>query len=126
MSNVVPAPIARARANRHDTRKAGSVDWSSAVAQPAFRELLRVKWRVIAPMLAIYSVFFSGLMLLAGFAQPLMTAAIWGPLNVGYILIIANFLMCWALALVYVFAADRAFDPKSDAVARSIESGDRR
>jgi uncharacterized membrane protein (DUF485 family) len=76
----------------------------------------------MTPMLAIYSVFFSGLMLLAGFARPLMAAAIWEPLDVGYTLIIATFLMCWALALVYVFAADRAFDPRSRAVARNIES----
>jgi uncharacterized membrane protein (DUF485 family) len=124
MSNVVPLPIARAGTNWRATREVSPVDWSSAVAQPAFRELLRLKWRVIALMLALYSVFFSGLMLLAGYARPLMAAAVLENLDVGYILIIATFLMCWALALLYVFAADSAFDPKSHAVARSFDSGD--
>lgn len=126
MLKVVPAPIAGASANRSETRESCSVDWSIAAAQPAFQELLRLKWRVIAPMLALYSVFFSGLMLLAGYARPLMAAAVWDGLDVGYTLIIATFLMCWGLALLYVLAADRAFDPKSQEVARSVDSGDRR
>jgi uncharacterized membrane protein (DUF485 family) len=123
MLNVMPA--ASAPEGSRDTQEASPVDWTSAVAQPAFRELLRLKWRVIGPMLALYGASFLGLMLLAGYARPLM-AATFDSLDLGYILIAAAYLMCWTLALLYVVAADRAFDPKSFEAVRGFQSGGRR
>jgi uncharacterized membrane protein (DUF485 family) len=110
-------------ANPQDAKGATTIDWGAAVAQPVFRELLRLKWRVIAPMMTIYLLFFSGLMLLAGYARPLMAAAALGPLNVGYVLIIIAYPMCWAVAFIYVFAADAWFDPKARAAARNVARG---
>jgi uncharacterized membrane protein (DUF485 family) len=110
-------------ANPEDTKGAPTIDWSAAIAQPAFRELLRFKWRVIAPMMTIYLLFFAGLMLLAGYARPVMAAPALGPLNVGYVLIIIAYPMCWAVALIYVFAADAWFDPKARAAARNLARG---
>ncbi|HYZ39642.1 MAG TPA: DUF485 domain-containing protein [Stellaceae bacterium] len=114
-----------ASANPQDTKGAPTIDWSAAIAQPAFRELLRLKWRVIAPIMTMYLLFFSGLMLLAGYARPVMAAAALGPLSVGYVLIIIAYPMCWAVAFIYVFAADAWFDPKARAIARSLAKGGR-
>jgi uncharacterized membrane protein (DUF485 family) len=42
-----------------------------------------------------------------------------GPINVGYLLILATYVMAWIVALVYVRVANRSFDPKAD---RAIEA----
>lgn len=122
MSAVHLVPPDYKSTNPPNTMEANSIDWSAAIAQPAFKELLRLKWRVIAPMTSMYLVFFSVLMLLAGYARPLMAAAL-GPLNVGYVLIIIAYPMCWAVAFIYVFAADAWFDPKARAAARNVARG---
>jgi uncharacterized membrane protein (DUF485 family) len=123
MSIAHLAPRDSATGSPQNTRGAHSIDWSAAIMQPAFRELLHLKWRVIAPLMTMYLLFFFSLMLLAGYARLLMAAAVFGSLNVGYVLIITAYLMCWALALIYVFAADRWFDPKAGAVARRLARG---
>jgi uncharacterized membrane protein (DUF485 family) len=123
MSIVHPVPLDYKSTNPQNARAANSIDWSAATAQPAFRELLRLKWRVIAPMMIVYLLFFSGLMLLAGYERPLMAAAALGPLSVGYVLIIIAYPMCWAAAFIYVFAADAWFDPKARAIARGVARG---
>ena len=106
-----------------NTRGPNSIAWSAAIAQPAFRELLGLKWRVIAPLAILYLSCFCGLMLLAGYARPLMARAGLGPLNLGYVLIVLAYPMCWAVALIYVFAAGAWFDPKARAAARSLARG---
>lgn len=100
--------------------------WHRAVALPSFRELLALKRQIITPMLVIYLVYFLGVMLLAGYARPLMSIKVLGPLNLGYALIIGTYLMCWALAVLYALAAGRLFDRKAaQAVAEFEAQGSR-
>ncbi len=73
--------------------------------------LVARKLRFIGILTAIYMISFIGLTVLAGFARPFMAMKVLGAVNVGFVLIAANYVLAWAIALVYVRAANRTFDP---------------
>lgn len=73
--------------------------------------LVARKLRFIGILTVIYMISFIGLTVLAGFARPFMAMKVLGAVNVGFVLIAANYVLAWAIALVYVRAANRTFDP---------------
>jgi uncharacterized membrane protein (DUF485 family) len=75
-----------------------------------FKDLMRAKRRIVGPLLVATLGFFVSVTLLAGYAKEFMTARLAGSLNVGFGLILAVYLVCWAGALLYVHAADGEFD----------------
>jgi len=96
-----------------------NVDWSEAARQPSFRALVSAKVRFLVPLVIFYLVFYLAITVLAGFAPGFMAQRALGPINVGYLLILATYVMAWIVALVYVRVANRSFDPKAD---RAIEA----
>jgi uncharacterized membrane protein (DUF485 family) len=82
--------------------------------------LIRTKRWILVPMVAAYMLSYIGLTILAGFAKEFVAAKVIGSLNVGFILIGANYVLSWILAIVYVRVANRVFDPiAEEAVAES-------
>jgi len=92
------------------SREAGG---SRAVALPGFQRLLAFKRRVIGPFLTLSLAYFLGVMLLAGFSRPLMGVKVAGSLNLGYVLIILTYLICWGVAILYVAIAGSRFEAKA-------------
>jgi uncharacterized membrane protein (DUF485 family) len=75
------------------------------------RTLVAKKLRFIGLLTAISLTSFVGLTVLAGFARPFMATKALGPINIGFVLIAANYLIAWVLALVYVRFANSTCDP---------------
>ena len=98
-------------------------DWAHAVALPGFMGLIAVKRRMIAPLLLLPLTYFLGTMLLAGYSRPLMGTKVVGSLNLGYVLIIITYLMCWVVALLYARIADSRFDPQAAQAISEFERG---
>ncbi len=59
----------------------------------------------------IYLIGYIGLTVLAGFAKGFMAHKVVGAVNVGFILIAANYVLAWVLAIIYVRVANATFDP---------------
>jgi uncharacterized membrane protein (DUF485 family) len=91
----------------------------------ALASLVRHKVRVIGVMTAIYMTSYIGLTLLAGFFRDAMTAHLLGPINVGFVLIAANYLLSWLLAVTYVRFAGRHFDPAAASIRAALQTGNR-
>jgi uncharacterized membrane protein (DUF485 family) len=86
-------------------------------AEPnALAELVVKKLRFIGLMTLIYMVSYVGLTILAGFARELLSVPVIGAVNLGFVLIAANYLIAWGLALIYVRVANRYFDPLADRI----------
>jgi uncharacterized membrane protein (DUF485 family) len=79
--------------------------------EASLRELIAVKARFLVPMIVIYMAGYIGVTALAGFAKGVMALKVVGSLNFGFVLIALNYLLSWALALVYVRVANTIFDP---------------
>ena len=86
-------------------------------AQAAVRSLVAVKPRFLVPMTIIFMVGYIGLTVIAGFAKGLMAVKIVGSLNLGFALIAFNYVLSWALALVYERIANKIFDPLASRAA---------
>ena len=75
--------------------------WIEGVRSTEFKALIDAKKRSIAPLAAIYVVCYLGLSILAGFGRGLLGSKVLGPINLGFTLIIANYVMSWVIAVVY-------------------------
>ncbi len=100
---------------------AASTDWHKATQLPSFKALIAAKTSIIVPLLGLSMAFFVGVTLLAGFAREFMTQKVFGPLNVGYVLILATYVMCWIVAIIYIYVADNVFDPKAERARTEVK-----
>ena len=98
------------------------VDWAAEVREPSFRELMAVKTRFVVSVTALALTFYLGVNVLAGFAPGFMGQQVVGALNVGYLLILALYVMTWVIALIYVRVANRTFDAKAADAVSSLEA----
>jgi uncharacterized membrane protein (DUF485 family) len=85
--------------------------WIESVQSSEFRTLIDTKRRAIVPMIAIYVVGYMGLSVLAGFGRGVLGIKVLGPVNLGFVLIAGNYVMSWALAIVYARISAKSHDP---------------
>ena len=75
--------------------------WAEGVQSAEFKTLIDAKQRSIVPMIVIYMIGYMGLSVLAGFGRSILGIKVLGPVNLGFVLIAGNYIMSWALAVVY-------------------------
>ena len=97
--------------------------WEEAMHTRAFRQLIALKMRTVGPLLAVSFIFILGMSLLVGYDKPLMGAKVFGPVNVGYLLVFLTYLLCWVVSVVYVRIANARFDPQARAAAATVSRG---
>jgi len=85
--------------------------WISGVRSPEFHMLIDAKRRSIVPMIVIYVVGYMGLSVLAGFGHGILGMKVLGSVNLGFVLIAGNYIMSWALAIVYARVSANSHDP---------------
>jgi uncharacterized membrane protein (DUF485 family) len=91
--------------------------------QISVRTLVAAKLRLLVPLTIIFMTSYIGLTVLAGFAKDVMAVKLIGSFNLGFALITFNYVMSWALALIYERIANHALDPLASraAIAASTE-----
>ena len=67
-----------------------------------------------------------GLSILAGFGRGILGIKILGPINLGFALIAANYLMSWAIAVIYARLSASSHDPLVNIVIDRVCSSGRR
>lgn len=85
---------------------------------------MRARRRSSRAALVIGLGFYGVVSLLAGFAPSLMSERVAGAVNVGFLLILATYVLTWVVAVVYVRHANRVHDKLTDAVL--VSQADRR
>ena len=85
--------------------------WIEGIESAEFKTLIDAKQRSIVPMVVIYIVGYMGLSILAGFGRGILGIKVLGAVNLGFVLIAANYLMSWALAIVYARISANRHDP---------------
>ena len=82
-------------------------DWEQLAASKSFAALLAQKRRFIAPATAFFIVYYFALPILVGYFPELMSRKVLGPVNIAYLFALSQFIMAWAVAWLYVRAANR-------------------
>ena len=85
-------------------------DWARIHAHPKFSALHRRKSRFLWSLMAISVLYYFLLPLGAGYFPELFRYRLWGPLNVGLVFALSEFLAAWAIAALYARHANRHFD----------------
>lgn len=93
---------------------------AAQATQASVERLAAVKLQYLLPMTVIFMVSYLGLTLLAGFAPTLTQTEVVGSVNLGFILIAANYFVSWMLAIGYGRVAASKFDPLAAQVVRDL------
>ena len=94
------------------------VDWEAVERSPEFQELIITRRRFVLPATIFFLSWYVGFILLAGYAPDFMARSVYEGLTVGYCLALTQFVMVFALGLMYLRRSERTYDPLSDEVVR--------
>lgn len=86
------------------------VDWCAVAADPRFIDLHRRKSRFLWGLMAFSLAFYFLLPLGAAYTPELFSRQVWGPLNVGLLFALSEFVAAWGVAVIYSRRANRVFD----------------
>ncbi len=95
-------------------------DWDLVAENPAFRKLLAAKKRFIVPATILFIVYYFLLPVSVGYWPEVMSAPVWGPLNLAYLFALSQFLVAWLIAYLYVRAANR-FDQMGKEILEDLD-----
>ncbi|MDQ2967110.1 MAG: DUF485 domain-containing protein [Actinomycetota bacterium] len=111
-------PKGEAQAARTDGAPPRNIDWQAIEASPEFQELVRRKRSFVLPATIFFLVWYMGFILLAAYAEDLMSRRVYQGLTVGYTLALTQFVMVLVLGLMYLSRANKVYDPLA---AKAIE-----
>jgi uncharacterized membrane protein (DUF485 family) len=100
-----------------------NIDWVAIEAHPRFQELHRRKSRFLWGLMAFSVVYYFLLPIGAAYWSEVFRKRIWGPVNVGLLFALSEFVVAWAVAFVYSRYATRHFDAIAADVSRSAQAG---
>jgi uncharacterized membrane protein (DUF485 family) len=92
------------------------VDWEAIERSPEFQELVTRRRSFVLPATIFFLVYYMAFILLAGYAEDFMASSVYEGLTVGYCLALTQFVMVFALGLMYLRKADREYDPLAQRV----------
>jgi uncharacterized membrane protein (DUF485 family) len=106
-----------------DMETANNLDWDAMVRDPRFADLSRRKQRVLWGLMAFSMAYFLLLPLGAAYFQEVFKVRVWGVVNVGLLCALSEFVVVWAVAIVYSRKARQEFDQLADALVTQFAQG---
>jgi uncharacterized membrane protein (DUF485 family) len=77
-------------------------DWEALAARPEFAELIAAKKRFIIPCCVFFLLFYGALLYMVGWHPELMKRPLIGNINGAYLFALAQFVMAWGMAWIYM------------------------
>ena len=97
------------------------IDWKAIDSQPAFQELHSKKMGFLWGLMIFSLVYYFMLPIGAAYFQDIYKIKVWGPVNVGILFALSEFVVAWALAFWYAKRANSVFDPMAAEIVRDAE-----
>ncbi len=98
-----------------------SVDWRAVVADPRFQALHKKKTGFLWGLMVFSIVFYFLLPIGAAYFQDLYKVKVAGPVNVGLLFALSEFVVAWGIAFYYSHKANAEFDSASAEIVRDVE-----
>jgi uncharacterized membrane protein (DUF485 family) len=99
-------------------------DWERIEHSPEFQELVRKRRSFVVPATLFFLTYYMAFILLAGYAKDFMASSVYEGLTVGYCLALTQFVMVFALGIMYLRRSDRDYDPLAARVVEMAEQGE--
>ena len=94
-----------------------TLNWSAIEADPRFQELHAKKSMFLWGLMAFSVVYYFALPLGAAYLTDVFKIKVWGPINVGILFALSEFIVAWGIAFVYSRRAAQ-FDAMAEAINR--------
>ncbi len=98
-----------------------TLDWKAIVADPRFHALHTKKTRFLWGLMVFSIAFYFLLPIGAAYFQDLFKVRVWGPVNVGLLFALSEFVVAWGIAFWYSRRANAEFDAMAAELVRSAE-----
>lgn len=85
-------------------------------ASPEFQDLRRALRRFVFPTTVFFLTWYAGYVLLGAFAHDFMATKVFGNINVGLLLGLAQFVTTFLITGLYIRFASRELDPRAAAI----------
>ncbi len=89
---------------------------------PEFQDLRRRYRRWVLPVTAISIAWYFVYVILAAYATDFMGTELFGNINIGLVLGLAQFVTTFGVTQAYVRYADRNLDPRAEKIRREMEA----
>jgi uncharacterized membrane protein (DUF485 family) len=99
------------------------IHWEGLEETDEFRQLVKARWRFVAPATVFFLVYYFALPLSNGLFPSVMRTEIIGHINLAYVFALSQFVMAWLLAFLYIRQATRVFDPLAEKVRQRAGKG---
>ena len=94
------------------------LDWAAIDRDPRFQALHKKKSSFLWGLMVFSIVYYFLLPVGAAYFQDLFRVKVWGPLNVGLLFALSEFIVAWVVAAVYAKRANREFDAMAAEITR--------
>jgi uncharacterized membrane protein (DUF485 family) len=97
------------------------VNWKAIDEDPRFQQLHRKKTLFLWGLMAFSMFYYFLLPIGAAYFQHLFIIKVWGPVNVGILFALSQFVVAWGLAWYYSHHANAVFDTEAAAIVNDVE-----
>jgi uncharacterized membrane protein (DUF485 family) len=101
--------------------EAAKLDWKAISDDPRFQILHKKKTSFLWGLMVFSMVYYFLLPIGAAYFQDLFKIKVWGPINVGLVFALSEFIVAWGLAWYYSHHANAVFDVEAAVIVRDIE-----
>ncbi|HVJ76115.1 MAG TPA: DUF485 domain-containing protein [Casimicrobiaceae bacterium] len=98
-----------------------ALDWKAIVADPRFQTLRSRKIRFLWGLMVFSVAYYFLLPIGAAYFPALFGIRVWGPVNVGILFALSEFVVAWAIAWIYARRANNEFDAMAAELIRDAE-----
>jgi uncharacterized membrane protein (DUF485 family) len=88
----------------------GDVDWDAIIRDPRFQSLHKRKNSFLYGLMALAVAYYFLLPIGAAYFQDLFKVRVWGVINIGLLFALSQFVVTWAIAIIYSRKASQDFD----------------
>lgn len=86
------------------------VDWDALIRDPRFQSLHRRKSTFLWGLMALSIAYYFLLPIGAAYFQDLFKIRVWGVINIALLFALSQFVVTWAIAIIYSRKASQDFD----------------
>lgn len=97
-----------------------ALNWVAIDADPRFQELHRKKSRFLISLMVFSMAYYFLLPVMAAYYQDIFNIKVWGPVNVGLLFALSEFIVAWAIAVIYARRANAQFDAMAADIAKDV------
>ncbi|HRJ51793.1 MAG TPA: DUF485 domain-containing protein [Candidatus Thiothrix moscowensis] len=99
---------------------ASNINWAAIDSDPRFQALHKKKTTFLWSLMIISTVYYFLLPIGAAYYPDLFKIKVWGPMNVGILFALSEFVVAWTIAAVYARRANRDFDAMAAEIVRDV------